>query len=91
MVTRSRIIRMQLGWIGLQEVIRRLSRKQQLLVNDVCQTLGNDLLHSQLVLRTVTNDALGESVLRVAQAARASCRPLVYPAQRIASDRRQMK
>ena len=58
-----------LGWLGLQSVSRRLSPKQNLLVQDVCQTLGLQLFHNQLVLRSVPNDSLGESVLRVAQAA----------------------
>ena len=58
-----------LGWLGLQSVSRRLSPKQNLLVKDVCQTLGLQLFHNQLVLRSVPNNSLGESVLRVAQAA----------------------
>lgn len=58
-----------LGWLGLQSVSRRLSPKQNWLVQDVCQTLGLQLFHNQLVLRPVPIDSLGESVLRVAQAA----------------------
>ncbi len=58
-----------LGWLGLQTVSRSLSAKQQLLVEDVCQTLGIELFGDQLMLRSVNGDALGESVLRVAQAA----------------------
>ena len=55
-----------LGWLGLQSVSQRLSPNQQLLVQDVCQTLGLELLQNQLVLRSVMEDSLGESVLRVA-------------------------
>ena len=57
-----------LGWLGLQSVSRHLSPKQQILVRDVCQTLGLELFQDQLMLQSVTNDAMGESVLRVAQA-----------------------
>ena len=57
-----------LGWLGLQSVSRRRSRKQQLLVQDVCQTLRIELFQGELTLRSVANDALGEAVLRVAQA-----------------------
>jgi hypothetical protein len=58
-----------LGWLGLQSVSRQRSPKQQMLIRDVCQTLRIELFNDQLVLRSVTDDALGESVLRVAQAA----------------------
>ena len=57
-----------LGWLGMQSVSRQRSRKQQLLLQDVCQTLRIESLQGQLVLRQVRQDALGESVLRVAQA-----------------------
>ena len=57
-----------LGWLGIQSVSRRLSRKQDVLVRDVCETLGLELVHNQLVLRSVHDDTLGESVLRIAQA-----------------------
>ena len=57
-----------LGWLGMQSVSRRLSHKQELLVQDICQTLGLELYQNQLVLRSVANDSLGESVLRIAQA-----------------------
>ncbi len=57
-----------LGWLGMQSVSRKRSNKQQLLIQDVCQTLRIELLQPQLVLRNVVKDALGESVLRVAQA-----------------------
>ncbi len=58
-----------LGWLGMQSISLRLSPKQQFLAQDMCQTLGIQLFNGQLVLRSVTNDVLGESVLRVAQAA----------------------
>ncbi len=57
-----------LGWLGLQSISRRRSRRQEMLVQDVCQTLRIELVHDQLVLRTVTEDALGEAALRIAQA-----------------------
>ena len=57
-----------LGWLGLQSTSRRFSSKQQLLVADVCQTLRIEQFQGQLVLRQVTKDTLGESVLRMAQA-----------------------
>ena len=56
-----------LGWLELQSVSRQRSPKQQALVLDVCQTLRIELSQGQLVLRSVMEDALGESVLRVAQ------------------------
>lgn len=58
-----------LGWLGLQSVSRRPSRRQEALVQDVCQTLHIELVQDQLVLRQVLRDGLAESVLRVAQAA----------------------
>ena len=58
-----------LGWLGLQSISRQRSPKQQMLIQDVCQTLRIELFQDQLVLRQVVREALGESVLRVAQAA----------------------
>ena len=58
-----------LGWLALQSVSQHRSPKQQALVLDVCQTLRIEMIQDQLVLQEVTKDALGESVLRVAQAA----------------------
>ena len=58
-----------LGWLGLQSVSRHRSPKQRMLIQDVCQTLRIELIQGQLVLRQVMRDELGESVLRVAQAA----------------------
>lgn len=57
-----------LGWLGSQLISRRLSPKQLFLVEDVCQTLRIQLFHRQLVIREIKGEALGESVLRVAQA-----------------------
>ena len=53
----------------MQSVSRQRSPKQQALIQDVCQTLRIELSQGQLVLRQVTREMLGESVLRVAQAA----------------------
>ena len=58
-----------LGWLGLQSVSMRRSPRQQALIRDVCQTLRIALVDDQLVLQAVSFDALGESVVRVAQAA----------------------
>lgn len=57
-----------LGWLGLQSVSRQRSPKQQMLIQDVCQTLRIELFQDQLVLRQVMREVLAESVLRVAQA-----------------------
>ena len=58
-----------LDWLGLQSVSQRRSNKQEALIHDVCQTLRIERLSDQLMLREVTSGALGESVIRVAQAA----------------------
>ena len=58
-----------LGWLGLQSVAQRRSPKQNALIQDVCQTLRIEIDRDQLMLRGVASGALGESVLRVAQAA----------------------
>ena len=58
-----------LGWLSLQSVSRRRSPRQQTLIQDVCQTLRIELADDQLALRSVSDDALGQSVVRVAQAA----------------------
>ena len=44
------------------------SPKQQLLVEDVCQTLGVELLKGQLILRSGVDDPLGETIMLLAQA-----------------------
>ncbi len=60
-----------LGWLSLQSISRQRSPKQQMLIRDVCQTLriDPDLFQDQLMIRGVMKGALGESVIRVAQAA----------------------
>ena len=58
-----------LGWLGLQSVTQRRSPKQNALIQDVCQTLRIEIDCDRLMLRGVAIGALGESVLRVAQAA----------------------
>ena len=57
-----------LGWLRTQSVSVRRSRKQHLLIDDVCQTLGVDFRDGQLTLRTGGDDEIGETVLRLAQA-----------------------
>ena len=57
-----------LGWLYIQSVSRNRSRKQRLLIDDVCQTLRVELYHGQIVLRNIKKDDLGEGVIRVAQA-----------------------
>ena len=67
-----------LGWLWQQSISRRRPARQELLVQDVCQALRIALVNDQLVARGVTPAALGDAVLRVAQAAvRVSerCRP----------------
>ena len=58
-----------LGWLWLQSVSPRCPAWQEALARDVCQTLRIELFNDQLVVRGVTQDALGEAVIRVAQAA----------------------
>ena len=58
-----------LGWLWLQSVSPRRSARQEALARDVCQTLRIELFNDQLVVRGVTQDALGEAVIRVAHAA----------------------
>ena len=57
-----------LGWLGLQSASRQRSQKQIALIQDVCQTLRIQQFRDQLILPDVAGAALGESVLRVAQA-----------------------
>ena len=58
-----------LGWLRMQSVSKRRSKKQNLMVEDVCHTLGIKLSQGQMMLRSETNENIGERVLRVAQAA----------------------
>lgn len=57
-----------LGWLRLQSASDSLSGRQSKFVDDVCRTLGIRLARGQLTLRIGKNDALGEAVLRLAQA-----------------------
>ena len=58
-----------LGGLRTQSVSRRRSPKQKRMIRDVCQTLGLELERGQLVLRVAADAAVGDAVLRVAQAA----------------------
>ena len=58
-----------LGWLHTQSVSARRSPRQQLLIDDVCQTLGVELNRGQLVLRPGTSDTVAEMVVRLGQAA----------------------
>lgn len=58
-----------LGWLRMQSVSKRRSKKQNLMVKDVCHTLGIEFSQGQLMLRSETNVNIGERVLRLAQAA----------------------
>lgn len=57
-----------LGWLQLQSVSRSRSRRQLLLIDDVCQTLRVELFKGQLVIRGVNAEELGDAVIRLAQA-----------------------
>lgn len=58
-----------LGWLRMQSLSKRRSPKQNRMIEDTCQTLGVELYRGQLMLRSDTISALGESVLRLAQTA----------------------
>ncbi len=57
-----------LGWLRMLSSNARRTAKQQLLVEDICQTLGIELSRGQLTLRCRMRALLAEHVLRVAQA-----------------------
>lgn len=57
-----------LGWMKLQSISRRHSRRQEALVQDLCRTLRIELIHDQLILGTVPEDALEAAVSCIAQA-----------------------
>ena len=57
-----------LGWLHLQSVSRNRTRRQELLIEDVCQTLGVELSRGQLLLRNINTEELGEAVIRLGQA-----------------------
>ena len=56
-----------LGWC-MQSVNAQLSLQQNLMIKEICHTLGIELHRGQLVLRSGVDDTLEETVLRVAQA-----------------------
>ena len=57
-----------LGWLHMQSVSRGRTRRQELLIEDVCQTLNVQLFRGQLILRNVNSEELGEAVIRLGQA-----------------------
>ena len=57
-----------LGWLHMQSVNAQPSPQQNLMIKDICHTLGIELHSGQLVLRSGLDDTLEETVLRVAQA-----------------------
>ncbi len=57
-----------LGWLKMQSFSAQRNPREQLMVKDVCQTLGIELFRGQLTLRCRMHETLAEHVLRVAQA-----------------------
>ena len=57
-----------LGWLRMQSVNTQSSLQQNLMIKEICQTLGIELHSGQLVLRSGVDDTLEKAVLRVAQA-----------------------
>jgi len=57
-----------LGWLRMQSANAQRTAREQLMVEDVCQTLGIELFSGQLMLRCPINESLAEHVIRVAQA-----------------------
>ena len=57
-----------LGWLRTRSTSERRSPGKEQAVRDACQTLCVELRRGELVLRTQDGDAIGESVLRLAQA-----------------------
>ena len=57
-----------LGWLRMQSVNAQPSLQQNLMIKEICHTLGIELHNGQLVLRSSVDDTLEETVLRVAQA-----------------------
>ena len=56
-----------LGWLRMQSVGNQRSQGQNVILGDVCRTLGLELYHGQLTLHLGSECSLGEAVLRVAQ------------------------
>ncbi len=57
-----------LGWLRMQSVNAQPSPQQNLMIKEMCHTLGIDLHSGQLVLRFGIDDTLEKAVLCVAQA-----------------------
>ena len=57
-----------LGWLATQSVSSRKTPRQQLLIEDACQTVGVKLHQSQLMLCAVNYIELSEAIIKVAQA-----------------------
>ena len=57
-----------LSWLRMQSVNTQPSLQQNLMIKDICHTLGIELHSSQLVLRSSVDNTLEKAVLRVAQA-----------------------
>lgn len=57
-----------LGWLRMQSVNAQLSPQQNLMIKEICHTLGIELHSDQLVLRSGIDDTLEKAVLCVAQA-----------------------
>ena len=58
-----------LGWIHMQTIGAQRSPMQNRMIEDVCQTLGINLVRGQLTLQVNRIDALAEAITLVAQAA----------------------
>ncbi len=57
-----------LGWLRMQSVNAQPSPQQNLMIKEICHTLGIELHSGRLVLGSGVDDTLEETVLRVAQA-----------------------
>ena len=57
-----------LGWLRMQSQGGNRSSNQNRMIKDTCQTLGVELHRGQLVITLEEGDAIGEGVLRLAQA-----------------------
>lgn len=57
-----------LGWLRVQSVNAQLSPQQNLMIKEICHTLGIEFHSGQLVLRAGVDDTLEKAVLRIAQA-----------------------
>lgn len=57
-----------LGWLRMQSVNVQPSLQQNLMIKEICQSLGIEFHSGQLVLRSGIDNTLEKTVLRVAQA-----------------------